>query len=437
MKKIIIFSMIISSLIYADEVKVKKYIVNPGNHKIIYNGQEREFLTGINPGYGSGLAFKGINKDDSLEFYAITDRGPNTDAPKYLKKGKEINGKFFPVPNFNPSIGIIKVTKDEAVIKDTIGLKTKYGDKISGRIIPENLIGATHEIGFSLDMSKVNNDIYGVDTEGIAIDRDGNFWLCDEYGPFILKVDKHGKILEKYSPKEGLPEILKYRVPNRGFEGITIDENGDIFAIIQSPLDVENETKKTAKYTRIVKFNPNTKECTMYAYPVDNGYKDFSKAKIGDITSIGEGKFLVIEQGKQKNKMENRIYMIDINGASEVEDNGDLEYGKIKDLKPVEKKLLMDLRKYGWNIEKAEGLTLLPDKKTIVVVNDNDFGIETKIEDSEHSNSKFEDYTYNEDKGEFYYKDMIAKKAKVKITQNSETERESQLWLFKFKDKIK
>lgn len=436
MKKIIIFSMIISSLVYANGVKVEKYIVNPGDYKIVYSGEEREFLTGITPGYGSGLAFKEVGNNGSLEFYGISDRGPNTDLPKYINNGRELNGKFFPTPKFNPSIALIKIDRNGAIIKDKIDLKTQYGDRISGRIIPENLVGAINEVGFNLDMSKVSNDIYGVDTEGIAIDKEGNFWICDEYGPFIMKVDRSGKILEKYSPKEGLPNILKYRVPNRGFEGITVDENGDVFAIIQSPLDVENETKKTAKYTRIVKFNPNTKESTMYAYPVDNGYKDFSKAKIGDITSIGEGKFLVIEQGKQNDKMENRIYMIDINGASKIEDNGDLEYEKVKDLKPVEKKLLIDLREYGWDLEKAEGITLLPDKKTIAIVNDNDFGIKTKIEDSEHSNSNFEDYTYNEDKREFYYKDKVAKKTKARITQNSEKERDSQLWIFKFKDKI-
>lgn len=436
MKKIIILSTIISSLIYANDIKVKKYIINPGNYKIVYSGEEREFLTGINPGYGSGLTFKGINSDGSIEFYSITDRGPNTATPKYLKKNKELKGKFFPTPKFNPSIGVIKVTSEDAIIKDSIPIKNQYGDRVSGRIIPKNLVGSINEVGLNLDMSHINYDIYGVDTEGIAIDKDENFWLCDEYGPFILKVNKQGKIIEKYSPKEGLPNILKYRVPNRGFEGITVDENGNVFAIIQSPLDIENETKKTAKYTRIVKLNPNTKECTMYAYPLDNEYNDFSKAKIGDITSIGEGKFLVIEQGKQNDKMENRIYIIGINGASKIEDNGNLEYDRLNNLKPVKKELLLDLRKYGWNMEKAEGIALLPDKKTIAIVNDNDFGIETKIEDKEHFNSKLEDYIYNEDKKEFYYKGEIAKKVKMKITQNNKNERDSQLWLFKFKDKI-
>lgn len=437
MKKIIFLSMLISTMIYADVINVKKYIVNAGDYKITYNGEEREFITGINPGYGSGLTFKGKDKDGNLEFYAITDRGPNGDIPKYIENGKEISGKFFPVPDFTPNISIIKVGDNKAeVIKDIL-LRNKDGEKISGRVVTEGLVGATGEIPLNFDMTKLNDDIDGLDTEGIAVDKNGNFWLCDEYGPFIVKVDKHGRIIEKYGPKEGLPEILKYRVANRGFEGLTIDENGYVYAVVQSPLDINGETKKTAEYTRIIKFDPKTKKTIMYAYPVDKGYKNFGVAKIGDICSAGKGKFLVIEQGKQNGEMQNLIYLIDINGADEIQNNGDLEYGRLKKLNPIKKELLLDLRKYGWNIEKAEGITILPDNKTIAVVNDNDFGIATKIYDPEHKKSKMEDYIYDGNQKEFIYKGEIAHKAKVIMTQNDKSERESQIWLFEMDKKIK
>ena len=437
MKKIIFLSMLISTMIYAEAVNVKKYIVNSGDYKITYDGEEREFITGINPGYGSALTFKGEDKDGNLEFYAVTDRGPNGDIPKYIENGKETAGKFFPVSDFTPSIGVIKVKRNKAEIVDSIPLRNSFGEKISGRVIPKGLLGTTGEIPLNFDMSRLNNDIDGLDTEGIAVDKNGNFWLCDEYGPFIVKADKHGKIIEKYGPKEGLPEILKYRVPNRGFEGITIDEKGYVYAAVQSPLDINGETKKTAGYTRIIKFNPETKESVMYAYPVDKGYKNFGAAKIGDICSVGNEKFLVIEQGKQNGKMQNLIYMIDINEADEIENNGDLEYGKLKKLNPAKKELVLDLRKYGWDIEKAEGLTILPDGKTIAVVNDNDFGIATKIEDPDHIDSEMEDYIYDGNKKEFTYKGKTAPKAKVIMTQNSKSERESKIWLFEMDKKIK
>ena len=40
-----------------------------------------DFPHGFLPAYGSGLAFKGTAADGALEFYAITDRGPNGDGP--------------------------------------------------------------------------------------------------------------------------------------------------------------------------------------------------------------------------------------------------------------------------------------------------------------------------------------------------------------------
>ena len=68
MKKIIFLSLIASSILYADVVGIKQYIVDAGNYKINYEGKEREFLTGINPGYGSALTFKVRIKMEILSF---------------------------------------------------------------------------------------------------------------------------------------------------------------------------------------------------------------------------------------------------------------------------------------------------------------------------------------------------------------------------------
>ena len=421
------------------DVKVTKYVVDAGRYQIPYNGNEAEFHHKINPGYGSALVFKDYNKDGSIEFYGITDRGPNADIPTYVQEGKTIPGKFFPTPNFTPSIGVIKVDvkNNKAEIIKSIPLK-EGSKKITGKPLPQGQTGATGEIALNFQMQNLGTDASGLDTEGITLDKDGNFWISDEYGPFIAKVNKKGKIVDKYAPGQGLPKILADRVPNRGSEGLTMDENGNIFAFVQSPLNVDGKTGKTAKYIRIIKFNPQTKQTAMYAYPVDTGYKNTGAAKIGDITSIGNGKFLMIEQGKQHGKMQNLIYKVDLNGATEIADNGDLEYGKLDGkIVPAKKELVLDLRANGWNIEKAEGLALLPDRKIIAVVNDNDFGIAIKASDRQVPDVQVEDYTYNADKAQFIYnKDKTVHEVQMGLQKNAPEEQQSQIWLFELPEEL-
>lgn len=438
MKKILILSFIFTSLLYAKEIEVKKYVVDSGNYKVGYDGKEQEFLTGINPGYGSGLTLKSINGDGSIEFYGVTDRGPNIDTPAYIVNGRKIPAKFFPTPNFNPGIGIIRVQDGKAQIVSRISLKNMGNELISGRVIPEGVVGATGEIGLDFAMHKIANDIDGLDIEGVTQDHDGNFWLCDEYGPFILKVDRSGKIIEKFGPREGLPKILEERVPNRGFEGITVDERGNVVAVMQSPLNINEKTLETAQYIRIIKLDPKTKKVKMYAYPIDKKYNKLSESKLGDITSIGNDQFLVIEQGKTDNKnIRNIIYKIDLKNADEILDNKDLEYGNLEgEVKTVEKKEILNMRDYGWNMEKAEGIVLLPDRKTIVVVNDNDFGITLKLTNSDGKEENEKEYFYDADRKEFYKNNHLVEKVNLGIKRNSENERESQIWFFKLNEEI-
>ena len=86
----------------ANDVQVQSYIVHADSYQIPYKGKEKEFHHKINPGYGSALVFKDMKRDGTIEFYGITDRGPNGDIPTYLKDGQKKSGKFFPAPEFPP-----------------------------------------------------------------------------------------------------------------------------------------------------------------------------------------------------------------------------------------------------------------------------------------------------------------------------------------------
>jgi len=182
----------------------------------------------------------------------------------------------------------------------------------------------------------------------------------------------------------------------------------------------------------------------MYAYPIDvEAYKKPKDAKVGDLCAISDTKLLVIEQGTDKDKkLRNIIYQLDVSQATDITDlkiyDQDLEFiadpAKLAPIKFVEKKLICDLRANGWQPEKAEGLALLPDKKTLVITNDNDFGISVKVEDLAHHKAAVDKYTLLID-GSFVYNDQPAQ-PHLSIVPNDETERSSQLWLIELAEPL-
>lgn len=218
---------------------------------------------------------------------------------------------------------------------------------------------------------------------------------------------------------------LGYDINGLDPEGIAIDKDGNIYAAVQSTLNIDGKTKDTAIFTRVLKINPNTKEVKTFAYPIDKNYKSNSAAKIGDIYAVDENKLLIIEQGKRKGKMENLIYLVDFSKADDITTLGNLENkGNDLKIKLGEKKLVVDLRKHGWDTEKAEGLTLLPGNKTIAIINDNDFGMAINEDVSPHH--------YNEKEKQLYLNNKTTNQ-KLTLKKNTET---SQLWLVALKEEI-
>jgi hypothetical protein len=75
---------------------------------------------------------------------------------------------------------------------------------------------------------------FDFDTESIEIGRDRTFWIGDEFGPFILHADRHGRLLEApiaapgvKSPQNPTLDVLGGKEPNvaasRGLESLAID----------------------------------------------------------------------------------------------------------------------------------------------------------------------------------------------------------------------
>ena len=82
MKKTLLLMSIISSLALANVESIHiKDIFIPQDLKVSYSGKEAVFKKGFKIGVGSAITIKSVDENGELEFYALTDRGPNGDIP--------------------------------------------------------------------------------------------------------------------------------------------------------------------------------------------------------------------------------------------------------------------------------------------------------------------------------------------------------------------
>ncbi|PPC77473.1 hypothetical protein C4K68_10295 [Pokkaliibacter plantistimulans] len=438
----------------ADVAKVEQFNIEVAKADYVpYQGAFAErFPGGFTTGLGSGLLFNGKQADGSLSFIAITDRGPNGDSPVLVQTGSDGNvsktaSKMFPAPAFVPAFMDVTLRDGKAVASNKVELSDDQG-KITGLPLPANLIGSTSEVALSDTLSVITSDkANGLDSEGIVKDGKGGYWICDEYGPFLVHLDGNGKITQKFGPEAGagekavaggLPNILKWRQPNRGFEGVAFTPAGKVYGAVQSTLDINGETRKVAQFTRLVELDPATGKTRMFAYPIDvSSYKHPGDAKIGDLAALDDHRFLIIEQGKGKDKkMHNLVYQIDLSQAtdlSELKINGkEPEFASAAELQAAgvvmaSKTLVADLRANGWQVEKAEGLAIVDDH-TFAVASDNDFGLSTEVVNAVEGAKGADDYQ-TDGKGEL----MLEGKAvasKVELEPLKGAEAHSALWIF-------
>ena len=112
------------SVAAAEAPTITKYqLFVPEKYYVAYNGANKaDFPKGFVTGYGSGFAFKGYAKDGAIEFYGITDRGPNGDGPSYQTADAKRSSKFFPAPAFQPQLAVIRVKDGKAEVTQTMGL---------------------------------------------------------------------------------------------------------------------------------------------------------------------------------------------------------------------------------------------------------------------------------------------------------------------------
>jgi len=347
---------------------------------------------------------------NGTEFWTMSDRGVNIDcANANISTCRPTYDKMYAFPTYAPKIHRIRLVGSSVQIIQTITIKRPNGTGATGLINPTGLGSTASELASTDTVQNCANfllkttlkDTFGIDPEGIVVDKNGNFWLCDEGGATIWKVNSSGVLLTRYTPYANLAGVqsvdmqidtcFKYRRNNRGFEGIAITPNGKIYAAIQSPLYYPNSSNN-GRVHRIIEIDPVTNMQRMFVYLNDGiigtgaNQIRFQDWKIGDMAAINDSTFLVLDAAARGTSDIKRLYTININQATVVNSGlyggtttveglidsaGLAAYG----IKAVKKTLVMDLLANGWPaaLDKAEGIAILNDS-TIAISNDNDFG---------------------------------------------------------------
>ncbi len=389
--------MLVSCSDKKQEVKIETYVAYKmytlKNPPFLGNYRGIEIREGS---MGSGMCYiPGTDK----EFYMITDRGPNVDATEN-NKGKPT--KLFPIPDYSPKIFRVKLEDDSIVILNTITIKSPDGKNVTGVPNPKGL-GSTGEDAWSDQKgTNIKPDPWGIDCEGISLGFNNDFWVCEEYGTSVWNVDRTtGKVINRYWPFPSSPNnisidsVFSARRPNRGFEAIAVTPSGKVFALLQSPLYYPDSLSgRESRIHRILELDPKTNQTRMFTYiheVTEPNTKD-KDWQVGDMVSLNNNEFLVIEHAKLKSGFGNRIYKINIENATPVtsgkyngktlEQLNDSSGLSSAGIKPVQKTLYMDLMAICWNgsYTKPEGLAIINDS-TIAVTNDNDFSIASPDED--------------------------------------------------------
>lgn len=337
-------------------------------------------------GYGSSID---ADPKNPKRFYGLTDRGPNADG------GEDI--KIFLLPGFTPSIGHFEIQADGKIKKlHDIPLRDAHGKPLTGLPNPAGY-GTSKETVVDANHQLLQRDKTGIDSEGLAVMRDGTFWVSDEYGPHIVHFDRNGIELERMSPRgvqttgRRLPAVLGHLRPNRGMEGLTTTpSNRVLVGIMQSALHNPGKAEvKNESVTRILSFDLATGKTKQYLYRQGGDYW-----KNSEIRAIDEHRFLVDEHNGKNVK---HAYLIDLRGATDVSDPADSATGlKVNGkaieentweelaaagIKPVSKTLVSDVKKdVDFQSSKFEGMWVADGGKTLWIINDDDFGIDSKDE---------------------------------------------------------
>lgn len=325
-------------------------------------------------GPGSGLARRA--GDPPGRVWGVGDRGPNLKIKTAVELygldhlaplGAREGAKVLPLADFQPSLMELQVGRKRVRLVRILPLRTAEGP-LSGRA-PAGSAEAAMEPTFDLKGRVLPADPAGADTEGLAALADGGFWVCEEYGPSLMKVDANGVVRRRWTPPGAvmpdaepvLPAQASRRRLNRGFEGVAI--SGDerwLYAVFQSA-----HAGDPRDHTTIWRLDAQDGSLAAeYAYPFDApesftadaaaGQATAADLKVCDLVWTGPDRLLVLERITRSA----RIYRVDLSRPG-----------------LLAKTLVFSTDDHPEVARDLEGMALMSDRE-LLLATDNDFGTE-------------------------------------------------------------
>ena len=360
-------------------------------------------------GLGSGLTRR--EDDPPGVIWAVGDRGPNLKVELAVERygltalaihAQSEGAKVMPCPEIGPALSELRVTGDRVELLRSFPLVDADGRALTGLPTPGGAGVAEPAIG--LDAQVIAPDPAGADTEGIVAKASG-FVIGDEYGPSLLHVSHAGEVTARWVPQGteagfaaagypvvgALPAIAGLRRLNRGFEAMATMPDGALLLAFQSPLAHPDEAAhRAARHTRIWKLDGAGAVTDQWLYPFDapesfrrdvaQGEFGWADIKVSEMLLLPSGRLLVLERGSATTK----LYLVTLAPDLRVGD----EHLKIATRPTLEersasgnappalrKELVLSTDDLPEVDPDLEGMVLLS-PSTLLLVNDNDFGVE-------------------------------------------------------------
>ena len=347
------------------------------------------------PAIGSGVQLLEGN-----HFLSVTDRGPNGDRADGFK--------YFPLPQFTPTIVSFRAIHDQVVPEAVIPLVNDLGQGVTG--IPNSATADTTPFLTPTDATPLPFNPDGMDIEDVHTLPGGGFILVEEYAPSVVIADAAGHVLRRYTPagktlaganytvNDTLPVVFNQRRANRGFEGLAVANDGlTAYIMTQSPMGSTSTGSpyRDSSLIRVLRLNISnplnlqiTGEFLFQMLPASdfpgNAPRDL---KISACAWVSPDRLLVTEGTDKIGFGGHKVVLLDLTAATDVLTQPDASAVPL-----VYEKLTTDFATLGITLgstsvvadlindlpqileRKLEGMTIL-NANEIVISSDNDFGI--------------------------------------------------------------